>query len=139
MSGLVDTHTHLCDTQFDATVKPCSGARADAGVGRIVEIADNPEEWSRAVSLARAHPDRMRCSARPASHYADRFDAGFVARLKAALAAAPEAIAIGEIGLDYAKAPVSPEVQRLAFAALLEAGRDWGVPLVIHCATPTPT
>lgn len=138
MSGLVDTHTHLGDPQFDADREEAIARAAGAGVGRIVEIADDPEEWSRAVSLARAHPDRMRCSLGLHPYYADRFDAGFVARLKAALAAAPEAVAIGEIGLDYAKAPIAPEVQRLAFAALLEAGRDWGVPLVIHCRDAYP-
>ncbi len=133
MNSLVDTHTHLGDSQFDIDREAVLKSAAAAGVGRIVEIAPNPQEWTRAGALARAHPDLMRCSLGLHPYYADRFDLGFIARLKAALAAAPEAVAIGEVGLDYAKAQVSPKVQRLAFAALLEAGREWDVPLVIHC------
>jgi TatD DNase family protein len=128
-----DTHVHLGDPQFDADRDAAIARAASAGVGRFVEIADSPDEWDRAVALARARPDAARCALGLHPYYADRFDAGFLARLKAALAAAPEAVAIGEIGLDYAKAQVPADVQRRAFAALVAAGRDWGVPLVIHC------
>lgn len=129
----VDTHVHLGDAQFDADREDVLARAAQAGVARVVEIADHPDEWDRAVAIARAHPDRVRCSLGLHPYYADRFDDGFLPRLRAALAAAPEAVAIGEIGLDYAKAEVPYDVQRRAFAALLAAGRDWGVPLVIHC------
>lgn len=138
MSGLTDTHAHLGDPQFDADREEVLARAAAAGIGNIIEIADEPEEWDRAVALARAHPDRMRCSLGLHPYHADRFDPGFVARLKAALAASPEAVAIGEIGLDYAKATIPAEVQRPAFAALLEAGRDWQVPLVIHSRDAYP-
>jgi TatD DNase family protein len=131
--SFVDTHVHLGDPQFDADRDAAISRAAAAGVGRFVEIADNPDEWERAVAIARARPDAARCSLGLHPYYADRFDAGFTARLKAALAAAPVAVAIGEIGLDYAKAQVPADVQRRAFAALIAAGRDWGVPLVIHC------
>ena len=80
----------------------------------------------------------MRCSLGLHPYYADRFDDAFLAKLKAALAAAPEAVAIGEIGLDYAKAEVPHDVQRRAFAALLGAGREWNVPLVVHCRDAYP-
>ncbi len=133
MSPLVDTHVHLGDAQFDGDRAEVLARSLESGVERLVEIADDPGEWDRAVALARANPARMRCSLGLHPYYADRFDDGFVARLRAALSAAPEAVAIGEIGLDYAKTPIPAEVQRRAFAALAEAGRDWGVPLVIHC------
>ena len=133
MSPFFDTHVHLGDAQFDADRGDVLARAQEAGVERLIEIADNPDEWARAAEIARAHPDRMRCSFGLHPYYADRFDAAFLARLKAALAAAPEAVAIGEIGLDYAKAEVPRDVQRRAFEALLRAGRDWNVPLVIHC------
>jgi TatD DNase family protein len=133
VSSFVDTHVHLGDAQFDADRAEAIARAADAGVARFVEIADHPDEWERAVALARERPAAARCSLGLHPYYADRFDAGFVARLTAALDAAPEAVAIGEIGLDYAKAQVPADVQRRAFAALLAAGRDRGAPLVIHC------
>jgi TatD DNase family protein len=128
-----DTHVHLGDAQFDADREDAISRAAESGVERLVEIADHPDEWGRALALARAHPGRLRASLGLHPYYADRFDDSFLPRLKAALAAAPEAVAIGEIGLDYAKAEVPAEVQRRAFAALLAAGRDWDVPVVIHC------
>ncbi|MBI3288223.1 MAG: TatD family hydrolase [Elusimicrobia bacterium] len=134
MSGrFTDTHAHLGDPQFDADRDLVFERAAAAGVGRVVEIADHPDEWPRAIAIARARPDRARCSLGLHPYYADRFDGGFLGRLRLALDGAPEAVAIGEIGLDYAKTPILPAVQKTAFTAILRAGRDWDVPLVIHC------
>ncbi|MFI5348566.1 MAG: TatD family hydrolase [Elusimicrobiota bacterium] len=133
MTSFTDTHVHLGDEQFDADRDEVLARAAESGVARLVEIADNPDEWDRAVALARARPDRVRCSLGLHPYYADRFDEKFIPRLKAALSAAPEAVAIGEIGLDYAKTNIPAGIQRRAFSELLSAGRDWNVPLVIHC------
>lgn len=130
---LVDTHAHLGDPAFDADRDGVFTRAAAAGVGRIVEIADSPDEWDRAVSLARARPDHVRCTLGLHPYHADRYDAGFLGRLRAALDAAPEAVGVGEIGLDYAKSQVPREVQRRAFGDILAACRDWGAPVVIHC------
>jgi TatD DNase family protein len=133
VTSFFDTHVHLGDAQFDADRDDVLARARESGVERLVEIADNPDEWGRAVALARAYPERVRCSLGLHPYYADRFDDGFVARLKTALTAAPEAVAIGEIGLDYAKTQIPAGIQRRAFSELLAAGRDWNVPLVIHC------
>jgi TatD DNase family protein len=133
VSSFVDTHVHLGDAQFDADRDVVLARSFESGVERLVEIADNPDEWDRAVAIARAHPERVRCSLGLHPYYADRFDNRFIPRLKAALAASPEAVAIGEIGLDYAKTQIPADIQRRAFSELLAAGRDWNIPLVIHC------
>ncbi len=133
MRTFVDTHAHLGDPQFDADREAVLARASAAGVTRLVEIADSPDEWDRAVALARARPQTSRCALGLHPYYADRFDDGFLARLKLALAAAPEAVAVGEIGLDYAKTSVPREVQARALRALLEASRDWGYPVVLHC------
>ncbi len=138
MSGFTDTHVHLGDAQFDADRDLVIARAAESGVSRLVEIADNPDEWERAVTIARARPVSVRCSLGLHPYYADRFDDGFIVRLKAALDAAPEAVAIGEIGLDYAKAQVPADVQRRAFASLLAAAKGWDIPVVIHCRDAYP-
>lgn len=129
----VDTHAHLGDAQFDADRDAVFERAAAAGVARIVEIADHPDEWGRAVALARARPGAVRCTLGLHPYYADRFDDGFLARLRSALDAAPEAVAIGEIGLDYARAEVPRDVQRRAFGAIAAAAKAWDVPVVVHC------
>lgn len=128
----VDTHAHLGDPQFDADRDSVFERAAAAGISRIVEIADHPDEWARAVAIARSRRD-VRCTLGLHPYYADLYNDAFLAKLRAALDAAPEAVGIGEIGLDYAKAEVPHDVQRRAFAAVAAAGRDWSVPLVIHC------
>lgn len=129
----IDTHAHLGDPKFDADRDSVFERAAAAGVTRIVEIADHPDEWTRAVAIARAHPSNVRCTLGLHPYYADLYDDAFLPKLRAALDAAPEAAAIGEIGLDYAKAEVAHDVQRRAFASIAAAGSDWSVPLVIHC------
>jgi TatD DNase family protein len=49
------------------------------------------------------------------------------------LAAHPSFVAVGEIGLDYAKCPIPPEVQRDAFRRGLDAALQLDKPVVIHC------
>ena len=129
----VDTHAHLGDPQFDADRDAVFARAAASGIVRIVEIADHPDEWARAIAIARARPANVRCTLGLHPYYADLYDDAFLLKLRSALDAAPEAVAIGEIGLDYAKAEVPHDVQRRAFAAVASAGRDWGVPLVVHC------
>jgi TatD DNase family protein len=134
----VDTHTHLGDPQFDADRAAVFARAASAGIARIVEIADHPEEWGRAIAIARTRPVTVRCTLGLHPYYADLNNEAFLPKLRAALDATPEAVAIGEIGLDYAKAQVPRDIQRHAFAAIAAAGRDWDVPLVIHCRDAYP-
>lgn len=129
----VDTHAHLGDPQFDPD-RDAVFARAEAaGIARLVEIADHPDEWARAVAIARARPANARCTLGLHPYYADLYDDAFLPKLRAALDAAPEAVAIGEIGLDYARAEVAHDVQRRAFADIAAAAKSWGVPVVVHC------
>ncbi len=66
-------------------------------------------------------------------YYADLYNDAFIPKLRAALDAAPEAVAIGEIGLDYARAEVPHDAQRRAFEAIAATAKSWGVPVVVHC------
>ena len=134
----VDTHAHLGDAQFDADRDAVFERAAAAGVTRIVEIADHPDEWGRAVAIARARPAAARCTLGLHPYYANLFDDGFLPRLRAALDAAPEAVAIGEIGLDYARAEVPHDVQRRAFEVIAAAAKSWDVPVVVHCRDAFP-
>lgn len=129
----VDTHAHLGDPQFDADRDAVFERAAAAGIARIVEIADHPDEWARAVAIARARPAVSRCTLGLHPYYADLYDDAFLPKLRAALNAAPEAVAIGEIGLDYARTEVPHDVQRRAFEAVASAAKGWGVPIVVHC------
>jgi TatD DNase family protein len=49
-----------------------------------------------------------------------------------ALAAAPEVVAVGEIGLDYHYEEPSRRAQQLVFARLIALAKDLGKPIVVH-------
>ncbi|MDE2237652.1 MAG: TatD family hydrolase, partial [Elusimicrobia bacterium] len=48
--ALFDTHAHLGDPQFAADRAETLERALAAGVARIIEIADSPEEWEAAVA-----------------------------------------------------------------------------------------
>lgn len=129
---LFDTHAHLNDAKFDEDREAALARAKDAGVARVVEIADAPEDWDRALALSRARPEQVRCALGLHPYYADRWSAELGGRLKR-LAALPEVVAAGEIGLDYAKCPLPPGLQKESFARMLEAAAAAGLPVVIHC------
>jgi TatD DNase family protein len=127
-----DTHVHLTDPRFDADRGEVLARAEASGVGRLVEIGDAPDEWPRVLAFARSRPGSARCALGLHPYYADRCTDPFLERLRDE-ARAPEVVAIGEIGLDYARGPVAPDVQQTALRRLLAACRDWGKPAVIHC------
>lgn len=132
-----DTHVHLNDERF-APDRDAVLERAKAlGVTRMIEIADAPAEWAPCLALARARPDMLRTSLGVHPYYADQYNPALLEDL-AKKVKLPEVVAVGEIGLDYVKAQLAPEVQRPAFIALLEACKAWDVPAVIHCRGAYP-
>jgi TatD DNase family protein len=133
---LIETHAHLNDAAFDADRDAVLDRARAAGVTRLVEIADSPADWDRAVALARARPF-VRASLGLHPYYADQYSLELLAKLEKK-AKLPEVCAIGEIGLDYVKTQIPVDVQKTAFETLLAAARDWGVPSVIHCRGAYP-
>lgn len=132
-----DTHVHLNDARFASDREAVLRRAADLGVTAMVEIADAPAEWAPCLALARARPELLRCALGLHPYYADQYAPALLEEL-ARKVKLPEVVAVGEIGLDYVKAEVGPEVQRPAFIALLEACKAWDVPAVIHCRGAYP-
>lgn len=131
-ASLIDTHAHLGDGQFAEDRAETLQRALDAGVGRVVEIADAPSEWDAALALSRARPQQVRCSLGLHPYYADQFNEALLKRLEQKILL-PEVVAVGEIGLDYVKAEVGRDVQLRAFETLLAFCRDHKKPAVVHC------
>lgn len=126
-----DTHVHLSDAQFDADRDAAIDRAAAQSVTRLVEIADSPADWDKAVALSRARPS-VRCSLGLHPYYAGEFTEDLVKELERRLAL-PEVVAVGEIGLDFVKAEVPRDVQAFVLERLLRACAAWEKPVVIHC------
>ena len=128
----IDTHAHLADARFDVDREEVLARAAAAGVARIVEIGASLEDWPKVLALSRARPNLVRCALGLHPYEADRGTPEVLERW-GRQASLPEVVAIGEIGLDYARSPLQPEVQKEALRRILDACRPWGKPVIIHC------
>jgi TatD DNase family protein len=131
MTELFDTHVHMGDERLRGEQEDVLKRSRDAGVTRCVEIADAPEEWTASKTLAEAHPNQLRCSLGLHPYYADQISDELIELLKKE-SLSPSVVAIGEIGLDYAKSTIPPDVQKTAFRAMLKAAKALDKPVVIH-------
>jgi TatD DNase family protein len=127
-----DTHAHLSDPQFDSDRTEVVKQAHARGVTALVEIADGPVEWEKARQLSAQHPRMIWWAAGLHPYYADQASPAIWQRLKE-LTSQPQFVAIGEVGLDYAKATIPPDVQKKAFREALELAQSVRKPLIIHC------
>ena len=104
---------------------------AAAGVERLLVPGYDLPSSRRALALAEQHPAVIQAAVGIHPHVVgDASDADWTEL--AALAASPQAVAVGEIGLDYFHNLSSPGVQREAFARQLALAVDVGKPVLVH-------
>ena len=132
---MIDSHCHLADEKFVEDLPHVVSRAQAAGVTGVLCIlsADEPDEIARAAQVRAAwsavtfavgvHPHR-------AGTYAGRpEDAADVTRRAAAEV---DAVAIGEIGLDYHYDFAPKDVQRQVFAAQVGVALELDRPVAIH-------
>jgi len=136
---LVDSHAHL-DSERYAEDREAMLVRArDAGVETIlaVGIGDGPDTMHCALDLSRAFRSRsdmpqILASAGIHPHEANLADDAALKKLDA-LAAEPEMVAVGEIGLDYFYDHSPRDVQQQAFVRQMAIAAKHRLPILIHC------
>ena len=136
---LVDSHTHLSSFVSRGTAEDTITRAVEEGVGRMVTIGTEPDDWSTNRNLAASHPGVVDYTVglHPTS-VDDRWEAA-LADLPAALNWDPGPVGLGEMGLDRFHLPNDPveaaqvfSRQENAFRAQLELARGYQLPLVIH-------
>ncbi len=127
---LVDSHCHLADAAFAADRDVVLARSREAGITRIVAVADTLASAEAVIALAAAHPG-VAATAGIHPHHAAEFDAAAAVRLEALLAD-PAVVAVGETGLDYHYDFAPRERQREVFAWHLAAAPRFAKPVVIH-------
>jgi TatD DNase family protein len=133
---VIDSHCHLADEAFVKDVDEVIARAQAAGLSHALCIlaADNDTETERARHLTNAWPSvRYAIGVHPhqAGHFAGR-EADAVARVRATIAAIPEARAVGEIGLDYHYDFAPRDVQQSVFRLQIRLARELNLPIVIH-------
>ena len=128
---LVDTHAHIHDSAFAGDAAVVERARA-AGVTRIIDVGCDAETTRAAVAQADAHPEVWAViGIHP--HESSRYLADERLEAIRPYASHPRVVAVGEIGLDYAKMHSSKEDQQLLFRRQLRFASEIDKPIVIHC------
>jgi TatD DNase family protein len=132
---IIDSHCHLADEKFVEDLPQVVARAREAGVGGVLCIlsADEPDEVARAAVVRAAwpavtfavgvHPHRS-------GAYAGRPQDAAAATRQAATAV--DAVAIGEIGLDYHYDFSPKDVQREVFVAQIGVALDLNRPVAIH-------
>lgn len=133
--AVIDSHCHLADPAFGEDLEAVVSRAGTAGVERALCIlsADEPDELARATAVRAAWPAiAFAAGVHPhrAGTYADQPERA--ARVSATAIAAVEAVAVGEIGLDYHYDHAPRPVQQAVFAAQAALAVERGLPVVIH-------
>ena len=137
---MIDSHCHLADEAFVGDLPAVVARAREAGVASAMCIlsADEAAELDRVAPVRAAWPE-VCFSAAIHPHRAGAY-AGRAAEAAAATAKAidaSQAVAVGEIGLDYHYDFSPRDVQREVFAAQVELAVARGLPVVIHTREAT--
>jgi TatD DNase family protein len=107
------------------------GRALDAGLERILVPGYDLASSRSAVALAEAHRGLVQAAVGIHPHHAAAASVEDWAAL-GELAAAPDAVAVGEIGLDFFRNLSPPDVQRAAFERQLALAAGLGKPVLVH-------
>lgn len=129
---LIDTHAHLDDEQFASDLSEVIARASAAGVNTIICVGTTAASSEAAVQLARQYPQTIKAAVgiHP-NHAAEAGDYDW--REIRRLAELPEAVALGETGLDayWDFAPMT--VQQEYFDRHLLLSQELGLPFITHC------
>jgi TatD DNase family protein len=130
---LIDTHCHIAGDEFVEDLDAVAARAREAGVPDAICILDAVArvELDRVDAVRRAWPG-VRFAAGVHPHHAAHVTADDVEHVVGAALDATEAVALGEIGLDYHYDFAPREVQKEIFGRQVALAVARGVPVVIH-------
>ncbi|MCY4382260.1 MAG: YchF/TatD family DNA exonuclease [Nitrospinae bacterium] len=128
---LVDTHAHLIDKAFDPDRQGAVERAIEEGVHYIISMGTCLESSRQTLDLAMSYAGVY---AAVGVHPSDVKDVNErTIRDIAKLAEDPQAVAIGEIGLDYYREGVPRKTQRKWFREQIRLAVEVKKPIVVHC------
>ena len=130
-TNIIDTHTHLCDSVFDADLDQVLERARASGVGSIILVGEDLQDAHRNLELAKQVP-----MLKPAAGlYPGILDRGQATALTDFIQEnRKDLVAIGEVGLDHWIVKTSEEkaLQQSIFRAFIHLSREVDLPLNVH-------
>ncbi len=132
--SFTDSHAHLDDERFDADREAVLARAREAGVARILTIAEatRPADVEKTLLLAAEHDGFLWVAVGVHPHEARHATDELLDEL-ASCASQRRLLAWGEIGLDYHYDHSPRDVQQAVFRKQLQRARGLDLPVVIHC------
>ncbi|MFC0324377.1 TatD family hydrolase [Halomonas organivorans] len=127
---LIDAHCHLDFPDFDADREAVLARARAAGVGHFVVPGTTRRRWPEVLALGERDEVSVCLGLHP--YFMGDHREGDVEALAAALDRHPEAVAVGECGID-ARFDDTLDAQWSLFDAQVRLAKARGLPLVIHC------
>ncbi len=127
---MIDTHCHLTDPRLSEQLAGVLERARLAGVSRMVTIGTSVADSLAAVELC-AGRDNLRCVIGVHPNYTEEVPEADLSQLRG-LQAAPQVVALGEMGLDY-HYETPRDRQRRFFDRQLQIASEYARPVVIHC------
>lgn len=127
---LVDSHAHLNDPRLAPRVPELLAAARASGVAEIINVGYDLPSSRLAVQQASEQP-MLHAAVGLHPHDAKLWNAGLKDELLR-LAAGPQVVAWGEIGLDYHYDNSPREVQQAVLHTQLELAKGLSLPVIIH-------
>ena len=128
---MIDTHAHLNDPAFAGRLEAVVWRARSAGVAACVVPAYDPGSFAATEAVSAAWPGFALPAYGIHPWYAHRL--AEAPPLERCLDRHPEAVAVGEIGLDFSPGLPPPDVQVDAFRRQLAVAEARGLPVLVHC------
>lgn len=126
---LIDTHCHLAMEELRSDIEGVLSRAGEAGVRQMVTVGTSPGDWRETARIASDFGLMSAFALSP--HDAKLNNAGNMALLQEMLKT-PEAVAVGETGLDYHYFLSSREEQIASFEEHIKLAESKKLPLIIH-------
>jgi TatD DNase family protein len=127
---LIDSHSHLTARKYRRDLEAVLSRAREAGVVAMITVGFDVDSSAEGVHLAGKHADVF-AAAGVHPHDADTVD-DFILTYLEEMAADPNVVAIGEIGLDYYRDLSPRRVQEEVFVKQLALARKVDLPVIIH-------
>ncbi len=128
---MIDTHSHLYYSEFDADLPEVVARAQAAGVSKIITVAVDKATAERCLEITSRFPGVVYSAIGVHPSETAKVTEEELLWLEA-MAGDPAVVAIGEIGLDIYRGETNIMAQERLLARMLELARHAGLPVVIH-------